>query len=62
MVHSLAGTAFYGALVAKLLSLRIRRLPGWALPMFAGLTLARLVLIWLTSSLRFFRNFGFPQF
>ena len=62
ITHSIAGTAFYGALVAKLLTLRIRRLPGWALPVFAGLTFALLVVIWLSSSLWFFRNFGFPEF
>lgn len=62
VAHSLFGTAFYGAFVAKMLTLRIRRLPGWALPLFGGLTFALLVLIWLTSSLWFFRNVGFPAF
>lgn len=62
ITHSVAGTAFYGALVAKLLTLRMRRLPGWALPTFGGLTFTLLVVIWLSSSLWFFRNFGFPQF
>jgi hypothetical protein len=60
--HSLLGCAFYGAFVAKLLTLKMRRLPGWALPLFGGLTFAVLVAVWLTSSLWFFRNVGFPEF
>jgi Family of unknown function (DUF6529) len=60
-VHSLAGTFVYGAFAAKVLVVRDRTLPGWALPA-AGLTLASiLTLIWLTSSLWYFTNvrFGF---
>jgi len=60
-VHSLAGTFVYGAFAAKVLVVRDRSLPGWALPT-AGLTLASiLTLIWLTSSLWYFTNvrFGF---
>jgi heme/copper-type cytochrome/quinol oxidase subunit 4 len=60
-VHSLLGCAFYGAFVAKLLSLKMRRLPGWALPFFGGLVFSALVAIWLTSSLWFFRTVGFPE-
>jgi uncharacterized protein DUF6529 len=61
-VHSLLGCAFYGAFVAKLLSLKMRRLPGWALPIFGGLVFTVLVAIWLTSALWFFRSVGFPEF
>jgi hypothetical protein len=60
-VHSLAGTFIYGAFAAKVLVVRDRSLPGWALPA-AGLTLASILLvIWLTSSLWYFTNvrFGF---
>ena len=60
-VHSLAGTFVYGAFAAKVLVVRDRELPGWALPA-AGLTLASiLVVLWLTSSLWYFTNvqFGF---
>ena len=59
--HSLVGTFFYGVFAAKVLIVRDRALPGWALPM-AGISLASvLVLLWLTSSLWYFRNvrFGF---
>jgi hypothetical protein len=62
LAHSSLGCLFYGALVAKLLSLRMRALPTWALPWFAGLTFAALVAVWLTSSLWFFRTVGFPRF
>jgi heme/copper-type cytochrome/quinol oxidase subunit 4 len=62
VVHSLLGCAFYGAFVAKLLSLKMRRLPGWALPVFGGLTFSVLVGLWLSSSLWFFRTVGFPEF
>jgi hypothetical protein len=60
-VHSLAGTFVYGAFAAKVIIVRDRQLPGWALPA-AGLTLASiLVVLWLTSSLWYFTNvrFGF---
>jgi hypothetical protein len=55
-VHSLAGSFLYGVFVAKVLVVRDRSLPGWALPV-AGATLAStLGLIWLTSSLWYFTN------
>jgi Family of unknown function (DUF6529) len=60
-VHSLAGTFVYGVFAAKVLVVRDRSLPGWALPA-AGATLAStLGLLWLTSSLWYFTNveFGF---
>ncbi len=60
-IHSLAGTFVYGVFAAKVLIVRDRGLPGWALPA-AGLSLAStLVVIWLTSSLWYFTNvrFGF---
>lgn len=62
LIHSVLGCAFYGAFVAKMLTLRMRRLPGWALPVFGGLTFAFLIAIWFTSAFWFFRNVGFPQF
>ena len=60
-VHSVVGTFFYGVFVAKVLIVRDRALPGWALPT-AGLTLASMLgLLWLTSSLWYFTTvrFGF---
>jgi Family of unknown function (DUF6529) len=60
-VHSLAGTFVYGVFAAKVLIVRDRELPVWALPA-AGITMASvLALIWATSSLWYFTNveFGF---
>ena len=62
LAHSLAGCFFYGAFTTKMLMLRSSRLPGLALPVAGGLVFTSLVVIWLTSSLWFFDNFGFPQF
>jgi hypothetical protein len=60
LVHSLAGCAFYGAFATKLLALRIEGLPRWALPVVGGLLVVLLTVLWLTSSLWFFTNIGFP--
>ena len=54
--HSVLGTFVYGVFAAKVLIVRDRSLPVWALPA-AGLTLAStLALIWTTSSLWYFVN------
>ncbi|MFQ5558445.1 MAG: DUF6529 family protein [Acidimicrobiales bacterium] len=60
MMHSVLGCAFYGAFVTKMLVLRSRRAPGWALPAVGGLMVAVLTGIWATSSYWFFTNVGFP--
>lgn len=61
-VHSLAGCFFYGAFAAKVLIVRSRRLPGWALPV-AGGTLAMLVIVlWYTSAVYYYNNFSLPGF
>jgi Family of unknown function (DUF6529) len=58
-VHSLAGSFVYGAFAAKVLIVRDRGLPAWALPA-AGITMASvLALIWATSSLWYFTNVEF---
>ena len=56
--HSVFGCAFYGAFATKVLAVRSHRMPGWALPVVGGLLFTVLVLIWLTSSLWFFRTVG----
>jgi len=58
--HSLVGCLFYGAYAAKMLALRARGLPGWALPVLGGGVLATLLLLWLTSALWFFTRSGVP--
>jgi len=59
-VHGLAGCAFYGAYAAKMLGLRLRGMPGWALPVLGGLVFTMFVLVWLTSALWFFSRNGVP--
>jgi hypothetical protein len=61
-VHSVAGCAFFGAFTVKVLAVRSKSMPSWTLPVFGGLVFALLTLLWLTSSLWFFRNVGFPKF
>ncbi len=56
--HSIFGCAFYGAFAAKILVVRLKRLPGWALPVIGGVVFSTLIAIWLTSALWFFREFG----
>jgi Family of unknown function (DUF6529) len=60
LLHSIAGCAFYGAYAAKMLSLRIRGVPGWTIPVLGGLVFASFVLLWLTSALWFFTRSGLP--
>jgi hypothetical protein len=60
IVHGVLGCAFFGALTTKLLALRLDGLPKWALPVLGGGLVAILTGIWLTSSLWFFTNVGFP--
>ena len=55
-VHSVLGSAFYGAFLVKVILVRSERVPGWALPVAGGLLLAILVGLWLTSSLYFFSH------
>jgi hypothetical protein len=60
-LHAIVGTFFYGVFAAKVLIVRDRTLPAWALPT-AGLTLASILgVLWVTSSLWYFTNvrFGF---
>ncbi|MFE4922283.1 DUF6529 family protein [Streptomyces sp. NPDC056661] len=59
-VHSFLGCGFFGAFAAKMLGLRIRNLPGWALPMFGGLLFTLLIGAWATASLWYFTQPGVP--
>jgi hypothetical protein len=62
LVHSLVGCFFYGAFAAKVLIVRNRSVPGWALPWAGGLVFTGLVVLWLTSSFWFFTSVEFPGF
>ncbi len=61
LVHSLSGCVFYGVFVTKMLTLRGRRMPGWAIPVLGGTLFTVLVVVWLTSAMWFFAN-GFPDY
>lgn len=50
LAHSLAGCLFYGVFVTKMLALRGRRLPAWAVPLLGGMLFTVLVAVWLTSA------------
>ena len=56
LVHSIAGCAFYGAYSAKMIGLRLRGLPGWALPVLGGVAFAWFVVLFLTSAAWFFQS------
>jgi hypothetical protein len=59
-VHSVAGSFVYGAVAAKLVIVRTRRLPGWALPVAGGVLVTTVVVLWYTSALWYFDDFHVP--
>ena len=54
LIHSLLGSALYGAVVAKVLIVRSSRFAPWLLPVTGGLLFSLLLGLWLTSALWFF--------
>lgn len=56
LVHSLVGCLFYGVFAAKMLSLRLKGLPGWVLPVLGGVLSALLVTLWFTAAFWYFTN------
>jgi Family of unknown function (DUF6529) len=58
--HSLAGCFFYGAFAAKVLVVRSRGLPGWALPVAGGLLVTLMVVLWYSSALWYFDGARLP--
>lgn len=59
-LHSLAGCFLYGAFAAKVLLVRSRRLPGWALPVAGGTLVTIIVVLWYTAALWYFHGFTLP--
>jgi hypothetical protein len=61
LTHSLVGTFLYGVFAAKMVIVKDHGFPGWVLPVAGGLLFTLLVVLWLTSSLWYFREvrFGF---
>ncbi len=60
VVHSIAGCLFYGAFAAKVVVVRSRRLPGWALPLAGGTMVTLVVVLWYSAALWYFNNFDSP--
>ena len=60
LVHSIAGCFFYGAFAAKLIVVRSKRLPGWALPVAGGTLVTLVVVLWYSAALWYFNNFDSP--
>jgi len=60
-IHSIAGCFLYGAFAAKVLMVRSRRLPGWALPTAGGLLAIVVGVLWYTSALWFYNGYQLPH-
>jgi uncharacterized protein DUF6529 len=54
LAHSLLGSSFFGAYVAKVTIVRLHNFPRWVLPTAGGLLFAVLIGLWYTSSYWFF--------
>ncbi|GAA4583520.1 DUF6529 family protein [Planotetraspora phitsanulokensis] len=50
-LHALSGCFFYGAFAAKVLIVRSRHLPGWALPLAGGTLFTLIALLWSSGAL-----------
>jgi hypothetical protein len=61
IAHALFGCLFYGAFVAKVLTLHNRRLPNWALPWVGGTLFTALIGVGLTSAVWYFATIGVPK-
>jgi hypothetical protein len=59
-VHSLAGCFLYGAFAAKVMLVRSRRLPRWALPVAGGTLAVTIGVLWYTSALWYYNGFRLP--
>jgi hypothetical protein len=59
LAHSVLGCVFYGAFVAKMLSLvRRENMPKWVLPVLGGVVFVSLIALWATSALWLFTTRG----
>jgi Family of unknown function (DUF6529) len=59
LLHSVLGCVFYGAFVAKMLSLVQRdKMPRWVLPVLGGVVFVSLIGLWATSALWLFTTKG----
>jgi len=59
LAHSVLGCLFYGAFVAKMLSLvQHDKMPKWVIPVLGGVVFVSLIALWATSSLWLFATKG----
>ena len=56
LIHSVLGSALYGAVVAKVLVVRSSRFAPWVLPVAGSLLFVLILGLWLTSALWFFAS------
>ncbi|MEO6471759.1 MAG: DUF6529 family protein [Aeromicrobium sp.] len=61
VVHSIVGSAVYGALVVKVVAVRSKTAPGWLLPIAGGLLFSVLIAVVLTSAGWYLGEFGLPK-
>ncbi|MDI2131150.1 DUF6529 family protein [Yinghuangia seranimata] len=59
-IHAVAACFMYGAFAAKIIVVRHRRLPGWALPVTGGVLVALIALVWYTAALWDLNNYSVP--
>ncbi|MCU7826528.1 DUF6529 family protein [Kitasatospora sp. DSM 101779] len=59
-LHSITGCVLYGAFVAKVIVVRNRRLPGWALPLAGGVLVCAIGVLWYTAALWYLNGYGAP--
>ena len=62
LVHSILGCVFYGIFSAKMLALRQKNVPGWALPVLGGLLATVLIGLWFTASFWYFTQPALPVY
>ena len=62
VLHSLFGCLFYGAFAAKVIIVRSKHMPNWALPVVGGTAFTLLVLLWYSSALWYFNGYRLPGF
>jgi hypothetical protein len=60
-VHSIAGCFLYGAVVAKLLIVRLDPLGRWILPLAGGTVVVLVAVLWYTSALWYFDGYSLPS-
>lgn len=59
-IHSIAGCFLYGAIVAKLLVIRLGRFPRWVLPVAGGAVVTLVAVLWYTAALWYFNGYSLP--